>query len=223
MVKLWMTAGVAVACLGLLGCTQGTTVAGTNTATPAPDPSFVPPPPKLRTATPSPTPTEARNYTTGPGPIEYQAKSGVGVLSIRSYSWQQTKSSENGTPPKQRYLILDVEVTAKSTVKPDGTLPVNPTYLVAQAADGALLQPTMGADGAEPVMASREIKTGENWTGLVSYDIVPGPVTILITDETGTVVGKIPLPGPPTPPPDPSAPVAPAPPSTSANQPSKKP
>ncbi|OYO18044.1 hypothetical protein CGZ93_15875 [Enemella dayhoffiae] len=184
---------VSAAVLLLCGCGGGATAVGRPTSVASATRASVAPltPTPRRTPTPTATPTENRVLLPGPAPVDYKLQQGAASLQIKTFSWQRTGNGPNSAPPTGRYLVLDVLVTAR-----EGKVLVNPLYFAAVAPNQAPLTPTMGSDGNEPVLSSRELKPGDWWAGVVSFDAPPGPITIVINDELGNKVGEVPLPAP---------------------------
>ena len=186
---------IATALIGVLllgGCGSGATATGRPTSVASANrASVAPPTPKQRTATPTATPTENRVLLPGPAPVDYRLQEGAGTLAVKTFSWQRTGNGQGSAPPKQRYLVLDVLLTAR-----EGTVLVNPLYFVTLTADQQVMVPTMGADGNEPVLASKTLKHGESVGGIVAFDTPPGPVTVVLNDELGNRVAVVSLPAP---------------------------
>lgn len=188
-----LPAAVAALCgvLLLAGCGSGATATGQPTAVASATRASVAAPTPRRTATPSATPTENRVTLPGPAPVDYKLQEGVGSWAVKSFSWQRTGNGKYSAPPKQRYLVLDMQFTAR-----EGKVLVNPLYLGALTADQQALTPVLGTDGNEPVLASKTLKTGESVGGIVTFDAPPGPITVVLNDELGNRAAQITLPAP---------------------------
>lgn len=183
----WIGAGAAVvAILAVAGC------GGTTVSAPAPTPPVVAgrtPTPKV--VTPSATPTENRVYQPGIAPVTIRTAEGAGTLELRRYSWQHTAFGADAAPPKDRYLVLDIVFRAT-----EGKMQVNPLYFSGRTRTGLVLQPTMGADGNEPVLSSHELTAGQNVDGLVTFDAPAAEVTVILSDEVGDQVAQLRIPAP---------------------------
>lgn len=175
---------VVAAVVVLTGC-GGTTVEG---ATPSPAaPSARTPTP--RATTPTATPTEERVFADGPPPVAYRTQEGAALVQVRRYSWQRTASGDEAAPPSTAYLVLEVVVTAT-----EGRVQVNPLYFTARTPQGTESQPVLGADGNEPVLASRELNAGESVGGIVTFDTPKTDTVIAIVDELGNRAAEIQIP-----------------------------
>lgn len=182
-----LRAGAAVvAILAVAGC-GGTTV----TAPPPTPPPVIARTPTPKAVTPSATPTEDRVFQPGIAPVTIRTAEGAGTLELRRYSWQRTAFGKDAAPPKDRYLILDVVFTAT-----EGRMQVNPTYFIGRTRTGVILQPTLGADGNEPVLSSHELNAGQSVDGLVTFDAPATEITVLLSDEVGEQVAQLRIPAP---------------------------
>ncbi|WP_425310171.1 hypothetical protein AADG42_15990 [Ammonicoccus fulvus] len=182
-----LRAGAAVvAILAVAGC-GGTTV----TAPPPAPPSVAARTPTPKAVTPSATPTEDRVFQPGIAPVTIRTAEGAGTLELRRYSWQRTAFGNHSAPPKERYLILDVVFTAT-----EGKMQVNPLYFSGRSRTGVILQPTLGADGNEPVLSSHELNAGQSVDGLVTFDAPTTEITVVLSDEVGEQVAQLRIPAP---------------------------
>lgn len=190
--------GLLVATVVALSGCAGTTVSGV-----VPTPSAtVPRTPTPKPPTPTPTPPEVRVFHPGPEVAAIRSQEGVATIAVRGYSWQQTENGPYAKAPQQRYLVLDLNITAT-----EGKVQVNPLYFTLRTAGGAELQPVLGLDGNEPVLASKELNAPEAVGGLVTFDTAQEPVVLLVADEVGNRIAQIPIPtGPPEPAADPAQP-----------------
>ena len=177
---------VGIAILAVAGC-GGTTV----TAPPPAPPSAAVRTPTPKAVTPSATPTVDRVFQPGIAPVTIRTAEGAGTLELRRYSWQHTAFGNNSAPPKDRYLILDVVFTAT-----EGRVQVNPLYFSGRTRAGIILQPTLGADGNEPVLSSHELNAGQSVDGLVTFDAPATEITVLLSDEVGEQVAQLRIPAP---------------------------
>lgn len=169
----------------LSGC--GTTVHGA-----VPTPLAAPPrTPTPKAATPTPTPTN-RVFVPGPPEIQIQTQEGTATVGVRRYTWQSFPTGTEASPPERGYLVLEVVVTATS-----GKVPVNPLYFTIRTPGGEVRETVLGADGNEPVLASRDLNAPESVDGIVTFDTEQEEVTVLVADELGNTVGEIRLPRPP--------------------------
>lgn len=117
---------------------------------------------------------------------------GTAHIEVTGYSWRSTGTGERSKPPEERYLVLRVTVSATQ-----GTVSVNPLYFKVRLADGSLAEPTMGADGNEPLLGAKELAQGERIDGIVTFD-VPAENTILVVEnELAEPVGAATIPAPP--------------------------
>lgn len=179
--------GAAVAAvLVLSGC--GTSVSGT-VPTPAALPARTPTP---KVVTPTPTPAPNPVFVPGPPAIPITAQEGAATVGVRRYSWRPDATGAEASPPANGYLVLEVVVTATA-----GRVQVNPLYFTVRTPGGDELETVLGADGNEPVLASRELNAPEAVDGIVTFDTAREDVTVLIADELGNRVGEIHLPRPP--------------------------
>lgn len=184
-VQNWIRIGVATATLALLAGCGGTTVKG---AVPAPPPASEISHKPARTATPSPTPPEDRTFTPGPAAVGFRGQEGAGSWQIKQFSWQQTANGSDTVPPQHGYLVLDIQITAI-----EGKVQVNPLYFTARTSDRTFA-PTLGTDGNEPVLGSRELAPGESLGGLIVFDMPRTDVIVQINDELGSRIAEITIP-----------------------------
>lgn len=183
---------VVIGALALLAVTAcgGTTVSGS--AEPvipveSPERATVDAPPS-----PTPTPTPEEPVVEQPGPqFDQKMQGGMAHVVVDAYSWRSTGTGDRSKPPSQQYLVLRLTITATS-----GTVTVNPLYYTVRQPDGSLADPTMGADGNEPLLGVTELGTGESISGVVTFDVPPQNTILAYTDETGTVVGAATIPAP---------------------------
>lgn len=189
--RLPTAAAALTGVLLLAGCGSGATATGRPTAVASASRASVAAPTPKRTPTPSPTPTENRVLLPGPAPVDYRLQEGAGTWAVKTFSWQKTGNGDNSVPPKQRYLVLDVLVTAR-----EGSVLVNPLYFAAVTPDRQSIAPTMGADGNEAVLPNKTLKPGESVGGIVAFDVPPGPISVVLNDELGNKVGEISFPAP---------------------------
>lgn len=176
---------VVLVASALSGC--GTTVSGA-VPTPSAAPARTPTP---KAATPTPTPT-SRVFVPGPPEIQIRTQEGTASVGVRRYAWQSFATGAEASPPSTGYLVLEVVVNATS-----GRVQVNPLYFTLLTANGEVLETVLGADGNEPVLASRELNAPESVDGIVTFDTPREEVTVLVADELGNTVGEIRLPRPP--------------------------
>ncbi|HHV19941.1 MAG TPA: hypothetical protein GXZ30_00120 [Propionibacterium sp.] len=176
---------VMIAALAVLPACGGTTVTG---AVPTPS-ATVPRTPTPKPPTPTPTPPEERVFMTSRSEVSVRAQEGVATVTVRGFSWQRTENGPYAKPPKNRYLVLDVLITAT-----EGKVQANPLYFSLRTPHGAEIAPVLGLDGNEPVLASKELIAPASVSGLVTFDTAQGNVALLITDELGNSVGEIAIP-----------------------------
>lgn len=185
-VRKGFTASAAVVSIVLLTGCSGVTVQGA-VPTPAATQARTPTP---RAETPTATPTEERVFVEGPLPVAYRTQEGAGTWQVRRYSWQRTANGEEAAPPEDSYLILDVLMTAT-----EGTVQVNPLYFSVRTRGGDVGS-SLGADGNEPVLASRQLAAGESIDGIVSFDVPRADTTVTLVDELGNQAAQIEIPAP---------------------------
>ncbi|MDO5499758.1 MAG: hypothetical protein Q4F67_08765 [Propionibacteriaceae bacterium] len=187
--RKWIVVSAAVAAtMGLAGC-GGTTVSGT-----VPTPSATAPrTPTPRPTTPTPTPPEQRVFVDGPPAIQIQTQEGTATVAVRRYSWQRTAISGEFAPPKHRYLVLDIAVTATG-----GKVQANPLYFTVRTGSGDEVGSVLGADGNEPLFTSKELTPPGVAEGMVTFDTPAEPVVLIVADELGNQAGQIPLGAPDT-------------------------
>lgn len=183
--------GAAVAVAALVTVTAcGTTVVGSGEPVVAPEPaqrSRVDPSP-----TPTPTPTPPEQVVELPGPqMDAPMAAGTSHIVIDSYSWRTTGTGDRSKPPEERYLVLRMTISATQ-----GTVPVNPLYFKVRLPDGTMAEPTMGADGNEPLLGSAELAMGEKIDGVVTFDIPPENTILVVENELGEAVGAVTIPAP---------------------------
>lgn len=171
------------------GCANSATSTGHPSTPPpaAPPIQFTPPIPS-----PSPsaavTPPEIR--TSAPGPeFAFRTQQGAGTLKINTYGWYKTKTGEKSAPPKNVYLVLDTLFIAT-----EGVVQVNPMAVYATGPDKVRYQPLMGSDGNEPVLASKDLRAGENVGGMIAFDLPQGDAVVVLTDELGNKIGEAKIP-----------------------------
>lgn len=184
-----LVAACAAAAVTLCGCGGGVTVEGrpTSLAT-ARATSYAPPSPTVRTPTPSATPTEDRRAAPGPE-LTYRTPEGTATLRVVTYSWQRTKFGDRSVAPKDRYLVLTVEITCTA-----GTVNVLPINFRATPKGGQPTEPALGRDGNEPVLAHKQLQAGQQVGGIVTFDIPQDETTLTVLDELGAKAGEAKIP-----------------------------
>lgn len=184
----WIAAALGVLALGFTAC--GTTVAGTGAPVVAPEPAqrgTVEPSP-----TPTPTPTPPEQVVEVPGPtVAVPMATGRATVSIDTYAWRSTGTGERSKPPEDHYLVLRMTITAT-----EGTVSVNPLYFSVRLPDGTSVEPTMGADGNEPLLGTTDLAAGETIDGVVTFDVPAQPTMLVITNELDAPAATTTIPAP---------------------------
>ena len=182
----WIRIGAAAAAIALLAGCGGTTVKG---VVPAPPPAAEVSHKPVRTASPIATPPEERTFTPGPAAVGFRGQEGAGSWQIKQFSWQQTANGADTVPPQNGFLVLDMEITGI-----EGKVQVNPLYFTARTSDRTYA-PTLGTDGNEPVLGSKELAPGETQGGLIVFDLPRTDVIVQINDELGSRIAEVTIPG----------------------------
>ena len=142
------------------------------------------------TVTPSAQPTTASTTTSGGSlgtAVPFATDGGSGTVTVSRAVWSD--SGEMAPPQGQRYLSLDVTVTATS-----GEVPVDAILFLAETSDGPTL-PGFGPDLDRP-LGGRLLRAGQEVSGQLGYVLTPGPVRVHVVDETLQAVAEIEIPAP---------------------------
>ncbi len=99
--------------------------------------------------------------------MPFATDGGSGTVTVSRAVWSD--SGEMAPPQGQRYLSLDVTVTATS-----GEVPVDAILFLAETSDGPTL-PGFGPDLDRP-LGGRLLRAGQEVSGQLGYVLAPGPV-----------------------------------------------
>jgi hypothetical protein len=120
-------------------------------------------------------PTKPQGPTVGV-PFTFKQNDGVAKVTIVSVTYGASDGSQFATAAQNGgYLILDVLWQAES-----GTASANPFYVTAKDSAGHAGDPDLFVPTA---LATGDVPVGDKSRGNVAFDIAPGPVTIILSNQ----------------------------------------
>lgn len=164
--------------------------ASTTSPTPTNVPSATGEPSRLVTVSPTPQPADAAAVTGGDlgRAVAFTGSRGGGEVTVSSATW--TSAGDLEPPAGQRYLVLEVTVSASS-----GQVAVDALSFLATSADGTRQVPGFGPKLDRP-LGGRTLTGSDSVTGQLGFVLAPGDTTVALLDENLDPVAKLKVPGP---------------------------